>query len=104
MSEHKESQKISGDTLIRSLLDKINPADYKRTATRMRVAATIADQMEAHGLSKSALAKKMDVPPSVITKWLSGTHNFTIDTLSDISTILNLPISELFIKPEDPTL
>ena len=30
--------------------------------------------------------------PSVVTKWLSGTHNFTADTLADIQRVLEISL------------
>lgn len=65
---------------------------YERTAYLMRIAAQIDDGMKAAGLSKIEFAKLMHKQPSVITKWLSGTHNFTADTLSEISSALNIEI------------
>jgi hypothetical protein len=34
----------------------------------------------------------MDQTPSTISKWLSGTHNFTIDTLYDIEYMLGIEL------------
>jgi hypothetical protein len=34
----------------------------------------------------------MDVQPSIITRWLSGKHNFTTTTLFEIEQKLNFPI------------
>lgn len=39
----------------------------------------------------------MDKNPS--TKWLSGTQNFTVDTLAEIAHVLNLTVSDLFETP-----
>ncbi len=39
-------------------------------------------------INKSAFASLMGVQPSVVTRWLSGTHNFTIETLFDIEICL----------------
>lgn len=43
----------------------------------MMLAANIADDMQIACLSKKQFADKMGKNPSEITKWLSGTHNFT---------------------------
>jgi transcriptional regulator with XRE-family HTH domain len=42
----------------------------------------------------------MNKNPSEITKWLSGTQNFTIDTLSEIAVALEISITELFIPKQ----
>jgi len=41
--------------------------------------------MDELNISKKELAIRCGVQPSVITKWVSGTHNFTIDSLTTIS-------------------
>lgn len=63
---------------------------YEKVASRMRLAIKIADAIEQSGMSKKEFASKLGKQPSEISKWLSGTHNFTIDTLNDISSVLNI--------------
>ncbi|MDE7154469.1 MAG: helix-turn-helix transcriptional regulator [Muribaculaceae bacterium] len=48
--------------------------------------------MHEKGLSKKQLADAIGKRPSEITKWLSGEHNFTIATLSKLSTFFGQPI------------
>ncbi|MBK9336732.1 MAG: helix-turn-helix transcriptional regulator [Lewinellaceae bacterium] len=53
-----------------------------RTENRMLLSVKIQDAMTAKGIGKKQLAEMMGQSPSVITKWLSGGHNFTVDTLT----------------------
>ena len=46
----------------------------------------INDLMVQRGLSKLEFAQALGKRPSEVTKWLSGQHNFTIRTLSLLST------------------
>lgn len=46
----------------------------------------INDLMVQRGLSKLEFAHALGKRPSEVTKWLSGQHNFTIRTLSLLST------------------
>lgn len=48
--------------------------------------------MHEHGLSKKQLADALGRRPSEITKWLSGQHNFTIATLSMLSSFFGKPV------------
>jgi transcriptional regulator with XRE-family HTH domain len=57
----------------------------------------IVEVMDSKGLSKSAFAQLMNVQPSVVTKWLSGSHNFTIETLFEIEQKLGI---DLFAIPD----
>lgn len=67
--------------------------EYQKVARRMRAAIQIADAMEKHHVSKKQLADIMGRRPSEITKWLSGDHNFTIDTLAELSYYLKETIT-----------
>ena len=46
----------------------------------------------------------MNKNPSEVTKWLSGTQNFTIDTLAEIATALGVSVSELFVPKQLETI
>jgi ribosome-binding protein aMBF1 (putative translation factor) len=58
----------------------------------MLLALRIENARKSLGWNRVRLAKEMNVEPSVITKWLSGTHNFTTDTLFDIEEVLNISL------------
>ena len=67
--------------------------EYLKVARRMRAAIQIAEAMEKLGVSKKQLADMMGRRPSEITKWLSGDHNFTMDTLAELSYYLREKIT-----------
>lgn len=48
--------------------------------------------MRQRGLSKKQFADALGRRPSEVTKWLSGQHNFTIATISMLSTFFGQPI------------
>ena len=83
----------NNDNAIDLLLSEITPKEQARTTTRMLLAAKIADAMAAKGWKKKdlmhALGKKNQ---SEITRWLSGTHNFTSDLLSDLQDVLGIKL------------
>jgi len=81
--------------MLDALMDEIDPLDSRKTEDRMVIAARIGDLIKERGWSKSFFAGQVDQQPSVISKWLSGTHNFTLDTLTEISYVLDVPLSEL---------
>ena len=56
----------------------------------MKLAVAIDDAMKANNISKTELAKLTEQNNSVITKWLSGTQNFTTDTLDQIGKVLKI--------------
>lgn len=77
--------------LINSLLNKIDPLDQEKTDAKMELAAKIGRAMEAKKWKKKDLLKAVGKDnPSIITKWLSGTHNFTVETLIDLEKVLDI--------------
>lgn len=81
--------------LLENILKNIPEQDLNKIRNRMIISARIEDCMKKEGLNKIAFANKMGKHPSEITKWLSGTQNFTTDTLTEIATILNATIADL---------
>ncbi len=81
--------------LLDNLLAEITPEQQARADRKIRIARIIDDAMKAKGLGKKQFADKVGRKPSEITKWLSGTHNFTIETLADIERVLEIRILNL---------
>lgn len=95
----KRAENYESD-LLSKILSEISPQEQAKTDKRMLLAAKIADAMKRKGLKKSELATIMGKQPSVITKWLSGTHNFELDTLLDLEFHLDTNFI-LLEKPEE---
>jgi ribosome-binding protein aMBF1 (putative translation factor) len=83
--------------ILTKVLAKRNIANYEKTKRNMLLAARIDDALKLKGFSKKQLADLMEKRPSEITKWLSGTHNFTLETLYRIETYLGVT---LFMIPD----
>lgn len=77
---------------LTKIMSSITEEDQRHTRDRMLIAVKIADALKAKDLSQKAFAKLMGKSESEISEWLSGNRNFTIDTLSDISNCLNIPL------------
>jgi ribosome-binding protein aMBF1 (putative translation factor) len=86
------------------ILNELNankdPLESRRTRTSMLLAAKIIEGRKAKGWNNVEFAEKMGKLPSVITRWLSGTHNFTSDTLSDIQEALGIELLSLNERKE----
>lgn len=81
------------------LLSEVTPLEMQKTRERMKLAARIADLIESKKFKNNAeFAKHLNRQPSEISKWLSGTHNFTIDTLCEISSALGVDLNALFVQ------
>lgn len=58
----------------------------------IKLAQAIENAMKARGFNRIDFAHLMAVQPSIITRWLSGHHNFTIATLFKIEVALETQI------------
>jgi transcriptional regulator with XRE-family HTH domain len=99
--KNKTSARKHSSKLLKELLSELTPIEKMQTSTKMALAARIEDLISARGWGKREFAEKVNKNPSEITKWLSGTQNFTIDTLSEIAITLGMSISELFAQKQN---
>lgn len=74
--------------IIASIPDNI----HKEVEMQMAVSNRIYDLMTEKGLSKAEFARAIGKRPCEITKWLSGQHNFTLKTLSLLSSFFGVPL------------
>lgn len=91
MNDQKGARAYTSKT-IASVLSKVAPEEQKKTENKMLLAAKIDDGRKAKGWSQTEFAEQMGKQPSEISKWLSGTHNFTSDTLWDIEEKLGMEL------------
>lgn len=77
-------------TVIQKLQQSRSTAAFEKTKKQMMLAARIQDAIKVKGLNNNRFAEIMDQHASVISKWLSGSHNFTTDTLFDIEEKLGI--------------
>ncbi|VBB48627.1 hypothetical protein TRIP_D450082 [uncultured Paludibacter sp.] len=85
----------NNETLNR-LLSEITPEEQAKTDAKMLLAVKIADAMKAKGWNNTQLMKETGkTNPSEITRWLSGTQNFTVETLVDLERVLGIKLLNL---------
>jgi ribosome-binding protein aMBF1 (putative translation factor) len=82
--------------VVSNFIASRSSSDFDKTKRNMLLAVLIDDALKAKGWNKKQLAEAMHKNPSEVTKWLSGTHNFTLDTLYLIESYLGV---KLFIVP-----
>lgn len=97
MTKKTKARKHSS-SIINELLNEVTPLEMEQTKVKMQLAAKIEDMLTIKGWSKSKLAELVGKNPSEITKWLSGTQNFTVDILTEIAYAFDINIYEL-LKP-----
>ena len=70
----------------------INTDTRKSVDLSFQIVDRIHDILEAKGLKQKDLASLLGKSEAEISKWMRGTHNFTIDTLVSIENALHAPI------------
>lgn len=68
--------------LIKRLVDN---ADYLTQAAMRQFVLNISHRMEVQGLSRKALAEKLNTSPAYVTKVLRGDVNFTLETMTKMA-------------------
>lgn len=76
-----ETIKTSFDEMLAST----SPAIQQEASLEFAISNRIYELMRERGLSKLQFAQALGKHPSEVTKWLSGQHNFTIKTISLLS-------------------
>jgi len=92
---------IFNSPLIEKLMAERDLKQTAKVKKRMMLAAKIGDGIKTKGWKKKDLAEALNKQPSEITKWLSGTHNFTSDTLWDIEDVLDIELISLTDKKQE---
>lgn len=78
--------------VIESRRARVSPEVRKRVDLSFLIVDRIHAVLQQHGLRQKDLAAMLDKKESEISKWMRGTHNFTIATIADIEQALGEPI------------
>lgn len=88
-----KNMKTKTSKLFDEILNEISPLEQAKSDAKMIIAAKIDEAMRAKGWKSKDLLKAVGKEnPSIITKWLSGTHNFTLETLVEIGSALDIQL------------
>lgn len=67
--------------------------------TQVQLSFEVSDRIDAlmkqKGMTQKVLAHLTHTSEAAVSKWLSGTHNFTFSTIGKISAALNAPIIQV---------
>ena len=90
--------------IISDILKRISPIEKKKIEVKMELASKIIHALDELGWSKSKFAEEAGKKNnSIITRWLSGKQNFTVDTLVEIQNILNIKLLNTKIETTSST-
>lgn len=86
---------MNSNHLFRSCVDNIPTNLNEKLDMSLRISDNIEEYLKQRGMSQKDLAEKMNKRLSEISKWMRGTHNFTIYTLYDIAKVLDVRVVDL---------
>jgi transcriptional regulator with XRE-family HTH domain len=82
---------------------RVNPEVRESIDLSFQIVDRIHEILAEKGLKQKDLAMLLDKKEAEISKWMRGTHNFTIETLVAIERALQAPILQV-IHQEDVVL
>lgn len=95
---------MKGSVVFQNALKQI-PDDVKiQVDLSMGIADRIVAILKAKNLTQKEFARLMGKTEAEVSRWVGGTHNFTLSTLAKISAVLGtslIGVSKDYIIPED---
>lgn len=88
----KKIEQVSAKGYLGEVLRDLDEMEQRRTENRMLMALRISNALKRLGMSQREFALRMGRSATVVSEWLSGDRNFTIDTLSDIGGVLGIDL------------
>lgn len=82
-------------SIIEARRAKVSPEVKRRVDLSFLIVDRIHSVLEEQGLRQRDLADLLHKKESEISKWMRGTHNFTIETISQIEKALGEPILQV---------
>ena len=79
---------------------QVNPEIRESVDLSFQIVDRIHEILTSKGLKQKDLALLLDKKEAEISKWMRGTHNFTIDTLVAIERALQAPILQVIHQEE----
>lgn len=82
-------------SIIEARRAKVSPEVRRRVDLSFLIIDRIHNILKEKGLRQKDLANLLGKKESEISKWMQGTHNFTIDTILSIENALGFPILQV---------
>lgn len=87
-------------SILENRRKSISPYVREKVNLSFQIVDRIHEILKNKGLQQKDLANMLGKSEAEISKWMRGTHNFTIDTLVKIENALDAPIVEVCFEKE----
>lgn len=78
--------------MLKQIRDRTTPEQKKYVDNNMEIVDYIYDLLAEKKMKPADLARALDKKPAEVSKWLSGTHNLTLQSISKIEVALDADI------------
>lgn len=89
------SVSLKRSNIIEARRAKVSPEVRMRVDLSFLIVDRIHSMLEERGMRQKDLASLLNKKESEISRWMRGTHNFTIDTICQIERVLGEPILQV---------
>jgi len=100
-------------TKLENIFGKIEISGWKEAAEKrqnempwkrysQQIALEVLEYLQEIGISQKTFAAQMGVSAQVVSKWLKGGENFTLETISKLETVLKFALIEIKEKVSKP--
>ena len=72
------------------MMSKDNQINFNKKLAKIKIANKISNALKEQNIKKQDFAMLLNKQNSVISLWLKGEHNFSVDTLIEIEYVLNI--------------
>lgn len=83
---------MNGERFFIETLSKVPPKTDKQISWSMAISDVISEALDSKGMTQKEFAKLIGKTETEVSRWLGGTHNFTLSTLAKISSTLDLDL------------
>ena len=100
MSFNYPQTSMRRSSILENRRRQVNPEIRESVDLSFQIVDRIHEILTSKGLKQKDLALLLDKKEAEISKWMRGTHNFTIDTLVAIERALQAPILQVIHQEE----
>lgn len=90
------------DDLLAALSEPFSPEEVMYVSLQASISAEITMKRLELGMNQKQFAKHMGVSQTIISRWENGDANFTLKSLVDIASKLNIPLQSPFAVNPPP--
>lgn len=91
-------------SILEARRKSVDPAVRQKVNLSFQIVDRIHDILTAKGYKQKDLAKMLGKSEAEISKWMRGTHNFTLDTIMNIEDVLGERILVVYSAMEEPCM